>query len=49
MPVSTRNGPRIHYEVYGEGLRRVIRYVDENGVAAWLRLARTRHDFPEGY
>lgn len=36
-------------DVYGEGLRRVIRYVDGNGVEAWLRLARTRDDFPAGY
>jgi len=36
-------------EAYGEGLRRVIRYVDTNGVEAWLRLARSRDDFPPGF
>ena len=34
---------------YGEGLRRVIRFVDRNGVEAWLDLVRRRNDFPPGF
>jgi len=35
--------------IYGEGMRRVARYVDRNGTTAWLQLVRTRNDFPPGF
>jgi len=35
--------------IYGEGLLRAMRYVDRNGVAAWLSLLASRDDFPPGY
>jgi len=35
--------------VYGEGLRRVIRFVDRNGAGAWLRLIRSHDGFPAGF
>jgi len=35
--------------VYGEGLRRVIRFADRNGAPAWLQLVRSRDDFPRGF
>lgn len=36
-------------KVYGEGFRRVRRFVDENGVAAWLDLLRKKDKFPRSY
>jgi hypothetical protein len=35
--------------IYGEGLRRVIRFVDRNGAAAWLGVLRAQDDFPRGF
>jgi hypothetical protein len=35
--------------VYGEGLRRVIRFVDRNGATAWLLLLRGQDEFPRGF
>jgi hypothetical protein len=36
-------------EIYGDGFRRVKRFAEENGIAAWLELLRKKNHFPGGY
>jgi hypothetical protein len=35
--------------VYGEGFRRVKKFVEKNGKTAWLNLLKNEKDFPQGY